>query len=959
MASPPSGPSRASAEPNVVVRTIDGRRIVSRTNPEISYAYGAPAVSTGGRRRTSSNRSNGALDTEDLQDTSAPLEDALPDARSRYQALRQRQQQSRGSPTKQPNIPPSRTQDLAAIYEDRNADDDVRSTGSRSRHSAQSAGRSRGTLQGHFNSFYMDRNMEDPLDEASAEDQVNSLPSSLLLGAQRPSHNLLSNTLPGINSIHSSDAGVDSRSHDYTEEARQAGILAHEENAGSNSLLASLSPSTWFPSRRNPKESNGAPESKEQVGSEYLLPGRRRRPRVSQDNQAYQPDHVELSESDMSGEDTKHSRRGGRKSDSKSTGRGGRDDNKIWMTGRRRRGKGKGALEYGDDPIHSDDEVEMLQDVESSPQIQQGVHRAGFKSTKEAQLPSSSQKSHTFWMPDKWTIIIMAALAIFVRLYTSTQGLDLSNLPSGMAPRTKPTSLADASGRIVQLETAFEALRVAYLSASKEDALLASKVGLVEKRMDKLNDMFTSSQANMESRLSRVDRESQRIQRALDEVRDRLSVLVKKDSASQDERKSLEKRISLLETHLQQTDKQVAQAKAAAARAEKVADNVKQSLRKVQDKLPAEIAVATDRHGTPVVDAEMLRELKRVFAEKQDVSWETFARTNDHALRTMVQTFLASEIEMGTVVSQARFIELLHLELDKAKSSMEARFNENTQEMQNEILAKVRSQQEMFERSGSWGRSANTPNKEIGADGHEAVLALIDEALEVYSADRIAKRDFALYTAGARIIPSYTSPTFHQPDIGGTSWLHRVVGRKPSLQRHSRQGQPPVVALYPDNSPGMCWAFAGDDGQLGISLARRVVVSDVTLEHTPASISLEAGTSAPRDVTVWGIVERSSDVRRLIAYRQHQQPYEASPMPIPPSERHLLLATFTYDALSANARSVQTFPASHEARALQIPMAAVQVRIHSNHGNRDFTCLYRVRIHGQEWTTEDEANTNV
>ena len=60
----------------------------------------------------------------------------------------------------------------------------------------------------------------------------------------------------------------------------------------------------------------------------------------------------------------------------------------------------------------------------------------------------------------------------------------------------------------------------------------------------------------------------------------------------------------------------------------------------------------------------------------------------------------------------------------------------------------------------------------------------------------------------------------------------------------------------------------------------------------------------------------------------------------------------TYDAYAS--RAVQTFPISNEARSLDIPVAAIQVRVHSNHGNGEFTCLYRVRVHGREWTQADE-----
>ncbi|PWN38101.1 uncharacterized protein FA14DRAFT_117135 [Meira miltonrushii] len=214
---------------------------------------------------------------------------------------------------------------------------------------------------------------------------------------------------------------------------------------------------------------------------------------------------------------------------------------------------------------------------------------------------------------------------------------------------------------------------------------------------------------------------------------------------------------------------------------------------------------------------------------------------------------------------------------------------------------------------------------------------MIEDALETYSADRIGERDYALYSSGGRIIPSFTSPTFglRKRSSSPLAWFSKA----PLLERVGAEGQPPVIALVPDVTPGMCWAFAGSEGTLGISLARRVLVSKITMEHTSPSISHDQSISAPRDVTVWGIGEEDSIL----------------PAPIPPSDRHLLLSTFTYDVLAS--KMIQQFPISREAEQLNIPIAIVQMQIHSNHGKKDYTCLYRVRVHGNEWTLEDELQS--
>lgn len=440
--------------------------------------------------------------------------------------------------------------------------------------------------------------------------------------------------------------------------------------------------------------------------------------------------------------------------------------------------------------------------------------------------------------------------------------------------------------------------------------------------------------------------------------------------------KLLRHRIETLEKRLKQSEKQAAKVDQRILDAKGLADMVTDSTKS----LPEVMRLLRDKqNGQIKLDDEILEKLKQVFVEKgkesskqapaASLSWDTFQKANDKALRQYAKDAITGEINTGnSIITRSQFITLLKQELEKAKIDMEAKFNENAQEIQNEILAKVREQREMFERSGSWkkmqgtsGGGGNLPANLESA--RSSIIELIENALETYSADRIGERDYALYSSGGRIIPSFTSPTFglRKRSSSPLSWFSKA----PLLERVGAEGQPPVIALVPDVTPGMCWAFAGSEGTLGISLARRILVSKISLEHTPPSISHDQSISAPRDVTVWGIVERPNDVKRLTEYRRRRSQFGVEdeegeedsilPAPIPPSDRHLLLSSFTYDVLAS--KMIQSFPTSREAEQLNIPIAIVQVQIHSNHGKKDYTCLYRVRVHGNEWTLEDELQS--
>ncbi|XP_043260241.1 SUN domain-containing protein 1-like [Colletes gigas] len=85
--------------------------------------------------------------------------------------------------------------------------------------------------------------------------------------------------------------------------------------------------------------------------------------------------------------------------------------------------------------------------------------------------------------------------------------------------------------------------------------------------------------------------------------------------------------------------------------------------------------------------------------------------------------------------------------------------------------------------------------------------------------------------------------------------------------------------------PGECWAFKGSSGSVVIQLLGSVDVSGVSLEHIPETISPTGETStAPKDFSIW---------------KEPKKPYEI-----------------------------------------------VELKIHSNSGNNEYTCIYRIRVHG-------------
>ncbi|KAK4050894.1 hypothetical protein OIO90_004870 [Microbotryomycetes sp. JL221] len=415
----------------------------------------------------------------------------------------------------------------------------------------------------------------------------------------------------------------------------------------------------------------------------------------------------------------------------------------------------------------------------------------------------------------------------------------------------------------------------------------------------------------------------------------------------------------------------------------------------IEARLPSKLVVQLDSAGKLRIDPTFWKYLRDAFAERSHVdkairsevarlgsrgqtaapvqtrepSWEEFLHANEVSLRSWIATEIDGRSGPDAVVSRRMFMDTLKKEIRVLKSDFEIKVNENVEQIGREILDKVAKQDEI-KRKNNLGSNLNpfhhrpksageaskiTIESRDGQNVTAIINSLVDSALLRYSKDVLGRPDYALFSAGGRVIRSLTSPTYEPHPAGAArKALAWVTGTK------APRGLPPVVALQPGTTPGSCWPFAGQQGQLGIQLSRTIVPTDVTIEHTSVDVAVDGSVaSAPREFEIWAVVEQEDDMRRLAQYRH--QDLEAKrqarasgtetlddknelPTSVPPTPNHFLLAVGTYDV--TNPSPIQTFPVTPAAQQLGIPVNVVIVRVLSNHGEKAYTCLYRVRVGG-------------
>lgn len=190
---------------------------------------------------------------------------------------------------------------------------------------------------------------------------------------------------------------------------------------------------------------------------------------------------------------------------------------------------------------------------------------------------------------------------------------------------------------------------------------------------------------------------------------------------------------------------------------------------------------------------------------------------------------------------------------------------------------------------------------------------IVEKEIEKHAADGIGRVDYALGTAGARVVRHSEPYDFRK----GKNW---VAAPKILTGVHANAQK----MLEPSfGEPGQCFALQGSSGFVEIRLKTAIVPEAVTLEHVSKSVAFDRS-SAPKDCRISAWLEGAGDD------------------PSSRSEKMFILTEFSYDLDKSNS---QTFNVE-SANSGVINM--VRFDFSSNHGSSSVTCIYRFRVHGYE-----------
>jgi len=144
----------------------------------------------------------------------------------------------------------------------------------------------------------------------------------------------------------------------------------------------------------------------------------------------------------------------------------------------------------------------------------------------------------------------------------------------------------------------------------------------------------------------------------------------------------------------------------------------------------------------------------------------------------------------------------------------------------------------------------------------------------------------------------------------------------PGLFSYLTSSQTPDIVLRRVLQAGNCWPMSGSEGYIEISLMEPIYVEKIRITHIDQRITSMVG-STLKDFSVLVLNQENDD--------------------------YVSIGEFTYDI---NGKNTQTFHIKKDdplnMRKVNVPVKYVRLNVNSNYGCSEFTCIYRIRVHGRK-----------
>ncbi|XP_052347229.1 sun domain-containing protein 1-like isoform X3 [Oncorhynchus keta] len=296
------------------------------------------------------------------------------------------------------------------------------------------------------------------------------------------------------------------------------------------------------------------------------------------------------------------------------------------------------------------------------------------------------------------------------------------------------------------------------------------------------------------------------------------------------------------------------------------------------------------RHGTPIMNSAFEMQMDTILGEIEMMKQQENQQQDiSEMLQRMSKDLRGVKTEFDDMRVRVDSVDFESVSFDRRLDQEATEFSKQVADLQEHLLftrGRVRALEDISD-----------------TDERQDVKQVVKDCSRPL-ADKMP--NFALESQGASIVTSRCSETYK---TGSTrvSFLGIPLWSPSESPRTVIQGQ--LV------QPGKCWPFHGAQGTMTVALSHPVHVTHVTMEHISTAVSPTGHIdSAPKDFAVYGITTDS--------------------------EEGTLLGTFMFNQAGD---PIQTFKLPNPNRVYRY----VELRIISNWGHQDYTCVYRFRVHGK------------
>lgn len=203
-------------------------------------------------------------------------------------------------------------------------------------------------------------------------------------------------------------------------------------------------------------------------------------------------------------------------------------------------------------------------------------------------------------------------------------------------------------------------------------------------------------------------------------------------------------------------------------------------------------------------------------------------------------------------------------------------------------------------------KSESTVVYKSGGISDEHIRKIVKDTLAIYDADKTGLVDYAMEPMGGQVLSTRCTESYQ----AGTAVVS-VLGIPLWYPTNT-----PRTVITPGINPGECWAFQNFPGFLVVKLANPILIDAFSYEHISKKLIPNGKIdSAPKEFEVYGLRNESD-------------------------KDPIKLGTYKYDI---DGESLQFFAAANHGVVLEL----IELRVLSNHGNPNYTCLYRFRVHGK------------